>query len=122
MEWKFAHNAAGRFFSELRVDWLESAPQSVLSRTPRSLAMSLYRFSPCVLLLITFLAISARVAHAEEAPEWLRGAGKDLEVRRVGEVLDAVGRPARDVAVIGALNHQVSPLALEPTPSPTILN
>src|SRR5688572_6654071 len=74
-----------------------------------------HRFSSCVLLLFSFLASSALFVHAEEAAEWLRGAGKDLEIRLAGEVLDADGRPASDVTVTGALNHQVSPMALEPT-------
>jgi hypothetical protein len=77
--------------------------------------MGLHCYGRGVLLIAWCIwGLNARLVHADEGVEWLRGSGKDLEIRLAGEVLDADGRPAREVTLTAGLNHQVSPVQLEP--------
>ena len=70
-------------------------------------------------LAIAILAIAAgatqTVADGEQAFDWLRGSGKELELRLRGEVLDADGNPATQLRIQASMNGTVQDRPLEPS-------
>ncbi|HVX14137.1 MAG TPA: hypothetical protein VHC22_23325 [Pirellulales bacterium] len=71
------------------------------------------RTSICMVVSILFAANpSESLLAAPTAPEWLRGIGKDLEMRLKGEVFEADGHAATDVVLTGNLNGVISNLEL----------
>src|SRR5690242_2335350 len=72
------------------------------------------RYSLSIAVIVLSMAASTNKLHsAEDSPEsWLRGTGKDLQIRLAGEVLESDGQPATDVKVTCHLN------SVKPGPQP----
>jgi len=70
------------------------------------------------LIAVATLVLAARVpavlAVEHQSVDWLRGSGKDLELRLRGEVFDADGKPATNIQVAGSMNATIRDQPLEP--------
>ncbi len=69
------------------------------------------------LVLAAFVCISLlwskAVLHANGSTDWMRGSGKQMELRLRGEVFDAAGRPATGATVTGSINSTADGQTLE---------
>jgi hypothetical protein len=94
-------------FSCVRINPLE--PKGHFMRT-RSVQMLLHgNFCAVVVACVLIVAGSSGSVIADEPiANWLRGAGKDVQIRLRGEVLEADGQPASDFQVTGRMNAVAS--------------
>lgn len=64
-------------------------------------------------LLLAANSLSAPAAE-QKTDDWLRGSGKDLQIRLKGEVVESDGQPATDTLLTGFMQGSVSKIQLKP--------
>src|SRR5262245_18029678 len=121
--WKSVYNVVGRFgagltesvsagvskmrFVRLVVRFHNANEVTVMTQKHTVRATAIYIF----VLLASSIGIAAE---NETGDGWLRGSGKDLQIRLSGEVFDADGSPATGLQVSGGANEEGGKQKFEP--------